>query len=84
MYSTNSSAITISSETDANGDTSFAFENLRPYLMGKVIALYDTQSQKIRTISAESVHTYRGFGQNADTIIMRQRYTDPRCVFVIR
>lgn len=84
VYSTNSSAITISSETDANGDTSFAFENLRPYLMGKVIALYDTQSQKIRTISAESVHTYRGFGQNADTIIMRQRYTDPRCVFVIR
>lgn len=84
VFSTNSNSITISGETDANGDTDFSFASLRPYLMGKIIALYDTKTQKIRTIPATAIHTYRGFGQNADTIIMRQKYTEPCCVFVIR
>lgn len=85
VYAMNNATTVISNiVNEATGEYSFAYDNLMPYRTAGVIACYDTETGKVRPITAENVRTYQGYGDNADTIIMRQRYTTPDCIFVIR
>ena len=73
------------SKADAeSGEYSFEYDNLKAYKTAPVIACYDTETRTVRALTAENLRTYRGYGDNADTVILRQRYTSPNCIIVIR
>ena len=83
-YSANGSSIVISQTQDENGVYNFDYDNLKPYKTSGTIVCYDTETGKVRPIKVENIRTYRGYGDNADTVIMRQNYTSPNCIIVIR
>ncbi len=84
VYNIGSGTVVISNEDDGQGNISFAFDDLRPYSINNVIACFDSETKTIRTIKADSIHSYIGHGQGADTIILRTNYNSPSCAFIIR
>ena len=84
VYSANGSSIVISQTVGEDGVYDFGFANLKPYKTSGTIACYDSETGKVRPIKVDNIRTYRGYSDNADTVIMRQNYTSPNCIIVIR
>ena len=84
VYSANGSSIVISQTADEDGIYDFSFENLKPYKTAGTIVCFDTETGKVRPVSVDNIRTYRGYKDNADMVIMRQNYTSPNCIIVIR
>ena len=84
VYNIGLGTLVISNEVDEQGNVSFAFDDLRPYSINNVIACFDSETKTIRTIKADSIHSYIGHGQGADRVILRTNYNSPSCAFIIR
>lgn len=84
VYSANASTMLISKADAESGEYSFEFGDLKAYKTASVIACYDTETRTVRSLTVDNLRTYRGYGDNADTVILRQRYTSPNCIIVIR
>lgn len=84
MYSQGSSSYVLSDITQDGQIYDFSYENLRPYYATGNIVLFDTASNEARNISKSELQTYQGFGDECDYVIIRQNYTSPSVMFVIR
>lgn len=84
VYNVGSNTILISNAADAEGNISFTYEDIRPYSINSNIACFDSATGEIRTIKIENIHTYKGYGQNADTVILRSDFGIPKSAFIIR
>jgi len=62
----------------------YSYDNLRPYYATGNIILFDTETKEIRNISKSELKTYQGYGDDCDYAIIRQNYTSPSVMFIIR
>ena len=84
MYSQGSSSYVLSDITQDGQTYDFSYENLRPYYATGNIVLFDTSSNEARNITKSELQTYQGYGDECDYVIIRQNYTSPSVMFVIR
>jgi len=84
MYSQGSSSYVLSDITHDGQTYDYSYESLRPYYATGNIVLFDTSSDEARNISKSELQTYQGYGDECDYVIIRQNYTSPSVMFVIR
>jgi len=84
MYSQGASSYVLSNTTLDGVVYDYSYPNLRPYYATGNIVLFDTDTNEIRNISKNELKTYQGFGDECDYVIIRQNYTSPSIMFVIR
>ncbi len=87
VYNAGTNSIVINGKLDENQNadlTDFSFDNLRPYSINENIACYYKETGTIRTIRLSDIRTYKGYGQNADTIYLRSDFGIPKSAFIIR
>lgn len=64
-------------------DTSFEFSSLRNFPVGtNYIAIVDMTCGKIKTGSLSDIGTYKTVGDDADTVLLRQRQMTTQCCFI--
>lgn len=84
MYSQGTSSYVLSDITMDGATYDYSYENLRPYYATGNIVLFDSDTEDARNISKSELKTYQGYGDECDYVIIRQNYTSPSVMFVIR
>lgn len=62
----------------------YSYVNLRPYYATSIIALYDTETKTVRSITKSELHDYQGYGNANDYIVVRQDYGSSKVVYAFR
>jgi len=84
LFSQGSSSYVLSDTTHDGVIYDYSYDNLRPYYATGNIILFDTETKEIRNISKSELKTYQGYGDDCDYAIIRQNYTSPSVMFIIR
>lgn len=72
-----------SKRSEETGLYDFSFENLNVYLNTSKMVCYNRLTKQLRTISADEVREYLGYGDDCHRVILRQSYARPQAIFII-
>lgn len=84
IYNIGDSTIVLSRDKDINGNISFANNDLKTYQIGTQIVCFDSATETVRTITKTQLHSYSGYGSDADYVVMRQSDGSCKTIFVYR
>lgn len=84
IYNIGDSTIVLARSKDSNGNVNFANKDLNTYQIGTYIVCYDSATETARTVTKTQLHSYLGYGSDADYVVIRQSDGSCKTIFVYR